>query len=61
MKYLEKEIELSRDNILNNNASLFGCVIVRNNKIISTGVNSVTKDNDPIIRNNKNSNDMIHI
>ncbi len=43
---MQKAIELSIKNI-NNNGGPFGCVIVKNNKIISEGVNSVTQNNDP--------------
>ena len=44
--FMQKAIELSIKNI-NNNGGPFGCVIVKNNKIISEGVNSVTQNNDP--------------
>ncbi len=44
--FMQKAIELSIKNI-NNNGGPFGCVIVKNNKIISQGVNSVTQNNDP--------------
>ena len=44
--YMQKAIELSIKNI-HNNGGPFGCVIVKNNKIISEGVNGVTQNNDP--------------
>ncbi len=44
--FMQKAIDLSIKNI-HNNGGPFGCVIVKNNKIISEGVNSVTKNNDP--------------
>jgi len=47
MKFLEKAIDLSRENIISNKGGPFGCVIVKDDKIISTGVNSVVRDNDP--------------
>jgi len=44
--FMQKAIDLSINNI-HNNGGPFGCVIVKNNKIISEGVNSVTQNNDP--------------
>ena len=44
--FMQKAIELSIKNI-NNNGGPFGCVIVKNNKIISEGVNGVAQNNDP--------------
>ena len=44
--FMQKAIELSIKNI-NNNGGPFGCVIVKNNKIIAEGVNGVTQNNDP--------------
>ena len=44
--FMQKAIELSIKNIQNNGGP-FGCVIVKNNKIISEGVNGVTQNNDP--------------
>jgi len=44
--YMQKAIELSIKNI-DNNGGPFGCVIVKNNQIISEGVNEVTQNNDP--------------
>tara|TARA_E500000178_G_scaffold288813_1_gene291584 strand:- start:68 stop:535 length:468 start_codon:yes stop_codon:yes gene_type:complete len=44
--FMQKAIELSIKNI-HNNGGPFGCVIVKNNIIISEGVNGVTQNNDP--------------
>ena len=44
--FMQKAIELSIKNI-HNNGGPFGCVIIKNNKIISEGVNGVTQNNDP--------------
>ena len=44
--FMQKAIELSIKNIRNNGGPC-GCVIVKNNKIISEGVNGVTQKNDP--------------
>lgn len=44
--FMQKAIELSIKNIRNNGGP-FGSVIVKNNKIISEGVNGVTQNNDP--------------
>ena len=44
--FMQKAIELSIKNI-NNNGGPFGCVIVKNKKIISEGANAVTQNNDP--------------
>ena len=44
--FMQKAIELSIKNI-HNNGGPFGCVIVKNNIIISEGVYGVTQNNDP--------------
>ena len=44
--FMQKAIELSIKNI-HKNGGPFGCVIVKNNKIISEGANGVTQNNDP--------------
>jgi len=46
-EFLEKAIRLSRENIRKSHGGPFGAVIVRDGKIISTGVNRVTSINDP--------------
>ena len=43
---MKKAIELSIENI-NKGGGPFGCVIVKDNKIISEGSNKVTSNNDP--------------
>lgn len=45
-RYMEMAAHLSFDNI-DRGGGPFGAVIVRDNEILSTGVNSVTNDNDP--------------
>ena len=44
--FMKRAILLSIDNIKNNGGP-FGCVIVKDNKIIAEGHNQVTADNDP--------------
>jgi tRNA(Arg) A34 adenosine deaminase TadA len=44
--FMRKAIELSVDNITNQGGP-FGAVIVKNGKVIATGVNRVTSNNDP--------------
>ena len=44
--FMFRAIELSIESV-DNNGGPFGCVIVKNNKIISEGVNGVTQNNDP--------------
>ena len=45
-KYMMKAIELSKKSI-DEGGGPFGCVIVKNNKIIAEGYNQVTINNDP--------------
>ena len=45
-QYMEMASKLSLDNI-DRGGGPFGAVIVRNDEVIATGVNSVTLDNDP--------------
>jgi tRNA(Arg) A34 adenosine deaminase TadA len=45
-KFMEKAIELSIESV-NNGTGPFGAVIVKDNKIISGGFNTVTSTNDP--------------
>lgn len=44
--FMRKAIELALENV-NNGGGPFGAVIVRDGKIVSTGVNRVTANNDP--------------
>ena len=46
INFMKRAIELSIQNI-NNNGGPFGCVIVKQNKIIAEGTNRVTYNNDP--------------
>ncbi len=45
--FMEIAVQISKENIDNHLGGPFGCVIVKENKIISTGANSVVKNNDP--------------
>ncbi|MAO85713.1 MAG: tRNA-specific adenosine deaminase, partial [Candidatus Marinimicrobia bacterium] len=45
-KFMLRAIQLSIESIQNNGGP-FGCVIVKQNKIISEGFNKVTSTNDP--------------
>ncbi len=45
-KFMIKAIALSKENVQNNGGP-FGAVIVKDGKIIATGVNGVTRHNDP--------------
>ena len=45
-EFMKKAIELSIESV-NKGGGPFGCVIVKDNKIISEGVNGVTLNNDP--------------
>lgn len=44
---MQKAIELSIDNVKQNKGGPFGAVVVKDGKIIATGANCVTSDNDP--------------
>ena len=45
-EFMKKAIDLSVESV-NNGGGPFGCVIVKDNKIISEGSNKVTSNNDP--------------
>lgn len=45
--YLMQAIELAKNNVKSGNGGPFGAVIVKDNKIIAQGVNTVTSTNDP--------------
>ena len=47
MKFLERAIELSSEGMKNGKGGPFGCVIVRDGKIVGEGSNMVTSTNDP--------------
>jgi tRNA(Arg) A34 adenosine deaminase TadA len=44
---LERAIELSKEGMLHEKGGPFGCIIVKDGKIIAEGCNSVTSNNDP--------------
>ena len=46
-KFMQEAIALSRSGIMNNEGGPFGCVIVKDDKIIGKGNNRVILDNDP--------------
>lgn len=45
--FMQKAIELSLENMRANKGGPFGAIIVKDGKIIGTGANHVTSDNDP--------------
>jgi guanine deaminase len=45
--FLEKAIELSRKGMESGKGGPFGCIVVKNDKIIGEGSNMVTSSNDP--------------
>src|SRR5215212_7844246 len=46
-KFLERSIELSREGMQSGKGGPFGCVIVKEGKIVGEGCNQVTTTNDP--------------
>lgn len=46
-KYMQLAVDLSKQNIDRHLGGPFGCVIVRDNQVVSTGANSVVRTNDP--------------
>ena len=46
-KYLERAIALSREGMKGGRGGPFGCVVVKNGKIVAEGSNEVTSSNDP--------------
>ena len=46
-KFLQLAISLSQEAVENNKGGPFGCVVVKNGKIIGKGYNAVTSLNDP--------------
>ena len=46
-KFLERAIELSKQGMLGGKGGPFGCVIVKDGKIVGEGYNEVTTSNDP--------------
>ena len=47
VEFLNKSIELSRKNIIENVGGPFGAIITKNGKVIAEGSNQVTSTNDP--------------
>ena len=45
--FMEKAVELSLENMRAGKGGPFGAIIVRQGKIVGTGANHVTSDNDP--------------
>lgn len=45
--FMREAIKLSINNVLSKKGGPFGCVIVKDGKIIATGTNEVTSTNDP--------------
>ena len=45
--FLDRAIELSKEGMLHEKGGPFGCIIVKDGKIIAEGCNSVTSNNDP--------------
>lgn len=46
-EYMKKAIALATENVVSSRGGPFGAVIVRDGRVIATGVNLVTADNDP--------------
>jgi tRNA(Arg) A34 adenosine deaminase TadA len=45
--FMQQAIDLATQNVTSGNGGPFGCVIVLDGKVIATGINRVTADNDP--------------
>ena len=45
-KFVKKAIDIAADNVLSGKGGPYGAVIIRDGRIISTGANTVTNDND---------------
>ncbi|WP_260706104.1 nucleoside deaminase [Edaphobacter flagellatus] len=46
-EFMKQAIELAKENVTSGRGGPFGAVIVRDGKVIATGVNTVTATNDP--------------
>lgn len=46
-KFMSQAIALATENVKSGNGGPFAAIIVKNNKILATGVNTVTLSNDP--------------
>lgn len=47
VNYMQEAVKLALQNLDKKNGGPFGAIVVKDGKIIATGVNSVTTDNDP--------------
>jgi len=47
LEFMREAIRISKENVTEGKGGPFGAVIVKDDKIIATGVNSVTSNNDP--------------
>ncbi|HXB61630.1 MAG TPA: nucleoside deaminase [Acidobacteriaceae bacterium] len=45
--FMQQAIDLATANVTSGKGGPFGCVIVRNGQVVATGVNCVTRHNDP--------------
>ena len=46
-KYMKMAIDLSRSGMMQEKGGPFGCIIVKNGKVVGKGSNSVLETNDP--------------
>ena len=46
-RFMQRAIEISRDEMRANGAAPFGAVVVKNGEIVGEGVNQVVRDHDP--------------
>ena len=46
-QFMQEAIKLSKNGVLNNEGGPFGCVVVKDDKIVGRGNNQVTSANDP--------------
>ncbi|MFC6100206.1 nucleoside deaminase [Olivibacter domesticus] len=47
ISFLQQAVDLATEGVINNKGGPFGCVIVKNEKVIGSGSNLVTSCNDP--------------
>jgi len=45
--FIRRAVQIAEENILKVDGGPFGCVIVKDGKIVAEGVNAVTRNNDP--------------
>ena len=46
-QFMQQAIQLATDNVTSGRGGPFGCVVVKDGKLIATGANQVTASNDP--------------